>query len=65
METIIQPTIPEKLLTKDTRVLYRYTGSFLIGGPIADCGLGRKIIAVPTVVWRVMEEGVSGKIIKS
>ncbi|MEC8063755.1 MAG: methionine adenosyltransferase [Pseudomonadota bacterium] len=45
METIIQPTIPEKLLTKDTRFFINPTGSFLIGGPIADCGLtGRKII---------------------
>jgi len=45
LETIIKPTIPAHLLTKDTRFLINPTGRFVIGGPLGDCGLtGRKII---------------------
>ncbi len=45
MENIILPIIPEKWLHKDTKVHINPTGSFVIGGPMGDCGLtGRKII---------------------
>ena len=45
MENIIRPIIPEHLLTKETQYFINPTGSFVVGGPVADCGLtGRKII---------------------
>jgi len=45
MEHIIQPTLPEKWLTKKTKFHINPTGKFEIGGPVGDCGLtGRKII---------------------
>lgn len=45
MEEIIKPTLPNNLLHKDTKYLINPTGRFVIGGPVADCGLtGRKII---------------------
>ena len=45
MEHIIQPTLPVNLVTNDTKFLINPTGSFVIGGPVGDCGLtGRKII---------------------
>ncbi|MEY4463937.1 MAG: hypothetical protein RLZZ81_908 [Pseudomonadota bacterium] len=45
MEEIIKPTLPSNLLHKDTKYLINPTGRFVIGGPVADCGLtGRKII---------------------
>ncbi len=45
MENIIKPVLPESLLHKDTRYHINPTGSFVIGGPVGDCGLtGRKII---------------------
>lgn len=45
MEEIIKPTLPENLLTKDTKYFINPTGRFVIGGPVGDCGLtGRKII---------------------
>ncbi|OUR73418.1 methionine adenosyltransferase [Methylophaga sp. 41_12_T18] len=45
MEVIIQPTLPEKWLTKDTAFHINPTGQFIIGGPVGDAGLtGRKII---------------------
>jgi len=45
MEHIIQPTLPANLVTNDTKFLINPTGSFVIGGPVGDCGLtGRKII---------------------
>ena len=45
MEEIIKPTVPSSWLNKDTKYLINPTGRFVIGGPVADCGLtGRKII---------------------
>lgn len=45
MEEIIKPVIPAEWLTADTRYFINPTGRFVIGGPVADCGLtGRKII---------------------
>lgn len=45
MEEIIQPVIPSRWITKDTKILINPTGRFVIGGPKGDCGLtGRKII---------------------
>jgi len=45
METIILPTLPEEWLSKETQYHINPTGSFVIGGPVGDCGLtGRKII---------------------
>lgn len=45
METVIKPTLPENLLTKETKFFINPTGRFVIGGPQGDSGLtGRKII---------------------
>jgi len=45
METIIKPTLPANWLDSNTRYHINPTGSFVIGGPVGDCGLtGRKII---------------------
>ena len=45
MENIILHTLPAELLTEDTKYFINPTGSFVIGGPVGDCGLtGRKII---------------------
>ena len=45
MENIILPVLPKEWITKDTRFHINPTGSFVIGGPVGDCGLtGRKII---------------------
>jgi len=45
MENIIQPVLPAEWLHKDTKYHINPTGSFIIGGPVGDCGLtGRKII---------------------
>jgi S-adenosylmethionine synthetase len=42
---VIDPIIPQELITKDTKILINPTGRFVIGGPQADTGLtGRKII---------------------
>lgn len=42
---VITPVIPEKLLSKETKILINPTGRFVIGGPVGDSGLtGRKII---------------------
>ena len=44
-ELIIQPVLPEKWLTAETKVYINPTGRFETGGPVGDCGLtGRKII---------------------
>lgn len=45
MENIIKPVLPENLVGRQTRYHINPTGSFVIGGPVGDCGLtGRKII---------------------
>jgi len=45
MKNIILHVLPEKLLTENTKFFINPTGSFVIGGPVGDCGLtGRKII---------------------
>ena len=45
IEEIIKPIIPAHMLNKDTKYLINPTGTFVIGGPMGDCGLtGRKII---------------------
>ena len=45
MENIIQPILPAEWLHQDTKYHINPTGSFVIGGPMGDCGLtGRKII---------------------
>lgn len=45
MENIIQPVLPAEWLDKQTKYHINPTGSFVIGGPVGDCGLtGRKII---------------------
>lgn len=45
IEHVINPTMPEKLMDKKTRILVNPTGRFVKGGPMADTGLtGRKII---------------------
>ena len=44
-ELIIQPVLPQKWLTADTKIHINPTGRFETGGPVGDCGLtGRKII---------------------
>ncbi|MEW7975756.1 MAG: methionine adenosyltransferase [Candidatus Thiodiazotropha endolucinida] len=47
MENIIQPVLPKKWLDQcpQEKIHINPTGSFVIGGPVGDCGLtGRKII---------------------
>ena len=45
MENIIKHVLPAELLTEKTKYHINPTGSFVIGGPVGDCGLtGRKII---------------------
>jgi len=45
MEEIIKPILPAQWLSKSTQYHINPTGSFVIGGPVGDCGLtGRKII---------------------
>jgi S-adenosylmethionine synthetase len=45
MENIIKPVLPAEWIHKDTKFHINPTGSFVIGGPVGDCGLtGRKII---------------------
>ncbi len=45
IEHVVQPTIPDTLLTDDTHYYINHTGRFVRGGPFADAGLtGRKII---------------------
>uniref|UniRef100_A0A7C3YXE6 S-adenosylmethionine synthase n=1 Tax=Desulfobacca acetoxidans TaxID=60893 RepID=A0A7C3YXE6_9BACT len=44
VEEVIKKTIPARLLN-DTKYLVNTTGKFVVGGPLADCGMtGRKII---------------------
>lgn len=45
MKAMIQQVIPAELLDKETLYYINPTGRFVVGGPVADCGLtGRKII---------------------
>jgi S-adenosylmethionine synthetase len=45
IEHVINPLLPDSIDTSDVRVLVNPTGTFVLGGPHADCGLtGRKII---------------------
>ncbi len=45
MEEIIKPVLPSNWLDSNTKYFINPTGSFVIGGPVGDCGLtGRKII---------------------
>lgn len=45
IEEVVTPVIPRNLITDDTDFLINATGRFVLGGPLADCGLtGRKII---------------------
>lgn len=45
MEEIIKPVLPSNWLSSDTKYFINPTGKFVIGGPLADCGVtGRKII---------------------
>jgi S-adenosylmethionine synthetase len=45
VEEIIKEVIPAHLMTGDTEYLINTTGRFVVGGPLADCGVtGRKII---------------------
>ena len=39
MEEIIKPVIPNAWLNEDTKIYINATGSFVIGGPVGDCGL--------------------------
>jgi S-adenosylmethionine synthetase len=45
IEEIIKPVLPTEWIDAKTRYLINPTGTFVIGGPVGDCGLtGRKII---------------------
>ena len=45
IEEVIKKVIPKDMIDGDTRYYINATGRFVIGGPMADCGLtGRKII---------------------
>ncbi len=45
MENIILPVLPKEWIHGETKFHINPTGSFVIGGPVGDCGLtGRKII---------------------
>lgn len=44
-EELVKKTIPEQYLNKNTKIIVNPGGDFVVGGPLADCGLtGRKII---------------------
>lgn len=45
MELVIKPSLPAKLISKQTKYFINPTGRFVVGGPMGDSGLtGRKII---------------------
>jgi len=45
IEEVVKKVIPKNMIDGDTRFYINATGKFVIGGPMADCGLtGRKII---------------------
>jgi S-adenosylmethionine synthetase len=44
-ELVIKPVLPAEWISADTKIHINPTGSFVIGGPVGDCGVtGRKII---------------------
>ena len=44
-DQLVKDTVPSEYLTKDTKIIVNPGGRFVVGGPLADCGLtGRKII---------------------
>ena len=44
-ELVIKPVLPAEWITPETKIHINPTGSFVIGGPVGDCGVtGRKII---------------------
>lgn len=44
-DEVFAKVLPKKLITSETKYLINPTGSFIVGGPVGDCGLtGRKII---------------------
>lgn len=46
IEEVIKKVIPENFLDEKTKYYINATGRFVVGGPLADCGLtGRKIIS--------------------
>jgi S-adenosylmethionine synthetase len=46
IEEVIRKAIPLELMDQDTKFFINSTGRFVVGGPLADCGMtGRKIIA--------------------
>jgi S-adenosylmethionine synthetase len=46
IEEVIKKAIPLELMDQDTKFFINSTGRFVVGGPLADCGMtGRKIIA--------------------
>ena len=34
----MRPVLPAEWLSKDTKYLINPTGSFIVGGPVGDCG---------------------------
>ena len=45
IEEIIKPILPVEMIDENTKYFVNPTGSFVIGGPVGDCGVtGRKII---------------------
>ena len=46
IEEVIKKAIPLELMDRNTKYFINSTGRFVVGGPLADCGMtGRKIIA--------------------
>jgi len=46
IEEVIKKAIPPELMDQKTKYFINSTGRFVVGGPLADCGMtGRKIIA--------------------
>ena len=44
-DELIKATVPQKYISKETKIFVNPGGAFVTGGPMADCGLtGRKII---------------------
>ena len=45
IDKIVRTSIPQEMMSEDTRIVINGTGRFLLGGPHADAGLtGRKVI---------------------